>query len=916
MTSSEIRESFLAFFEKHAHRRVPSSPLLPADDPTLLFTNAGMNQFKDVFTGEEKRDYSRAASSQRCVRAGGKHNDLENVGFTARHHTFFEMLGNFSFGDYFKEGAIEFAHSLLVKEWKIDPKRLMFTVFSGADGIPADDEARALWRRIAGVDDDRVLGLGMKDNFWAMGDTGPCGPCSEIHYHFGDDIPCAAEAAGGRCEGPACDCDRWTEIWNLVFMQYERFADGTMKPLPAPSIDTGMGLERVTCVIQGKRSNYETDLFRILIGAIGDITGIPYDPDRPTDVSQRVVADHLRASAFLIGDGVYPSNEGRGYVLRRIMRRMIRHARLLGATEPIVYRLVPTLTDEMAAAHPVLRERQDVITAAIRREEDAFLATLDRGMGLLEEVFATSPTVKSSKTLPGAVVFKLYDTYGFPPDLTAIIARDRGVGIDQPGFETEMQKQRERSRAASDFSAAKGLVVPIDSPTEFLGYNELALDASVLAVIEIPGVADAGGVRDAGGGDAGATDLTGLVLDRTPFYAESGGQIGDRGSIAWTGGRLAVERTEKNARGVYVHIGRIEGPAPVAGTLVRAAVDRVTRLATERHHTATHLLHAALRRVLGDHVQQAGSYVGPDRLRFDFSHFQAMTPFELAEVERIANDAATADLEVAKRVYPIEEARKLGAMAFFGEKYGEFVRVVAIEGERDYERGENVVASREFCGGSHVRRSGEIGLIKIVSESAIASGVRRLEAVAGLEAVRWVETREAILEAACARLSAPPSELDNRLERVLEERRKLEKELGHMKAELALTRADEVLQGAIAVADVRLAAVFLPDLDPASLRTVSDRMVKSLGSGVVVVGSNPAGEDGSRKAALCVQVSRDLTARLKAGEIVGRLAKICGGGGGGRPDMAQAGGKEAEKVPQAVRAAEGVVRELLGASAA
>ncbi len=897
MKSSAVRESFLSFFERNGHRRVPSSPLLPAEDPTLLFTNAGMNQFKGVFTGEERRDYTRATSSQRCVRAGGKHNDLEQVGRTARHHTFFEMLGNFSFGDYFKEGAIVFAYDLLVKEWGLDPRRMMFTVFGGAEGIAADDEARALWRKVAGVGDDRVLGLGMKDNFWAMGDTGPCGPCSEIHVHLGDDIPCARAAEGRDCLGPACDCDRWNEIWNLVFMQYERFADGAMKPLPAPSIDTGMGLERVAAVIQGKRSNYDTDLFTALIAGTAELARVPYGEGGENDVSLRVIADHLRSSAFLVGDGVYPSNEGRGYVLRRIMRRMIRHARLLGVSEPFAFRLVPLLSELMADAHPVLADRREIITASIRREEETFLSTLDRGMNLLDAEIAG----RKEKVLPGEIVFRLYDTYGFPPDLTALIARDRGFDVDDEGFRGEMEKQKERSRGASDFSAREGLAVATESPTDFTGYGELACDATVVEAVA------AGEGRYA------------LVLDRTPFYAESGGQVGDRGVIAGSGGRFLVEKTEKTPRGVFLHVGRPgEGDGlPAPGTVVRAEVDREARLATERNHTATHLLHAALRRVLGDHVQQSGSLVGPERLRFDFSHFQAMTPEEIAAVEREINRGVVSDLPLVVRILPIEEAKKLGAMAFFGDKYGELVRVVSVEGHPDYDalapaQGEPVVASREFCGGCHVRRVGEIGPVKIVSESAIASGMRRIEAVTGTGAADFIGRRDAILARAGARLSAPAEEFPERIEKLMEEQKRQQKEIARLRSELAIEKSREGLANAETIGGIAVAALFIEDLDAATLRTVSERMVKSLGSGVVVLGSNPADESGQRKAVLCVQVSRDVTAKVKAGDLVGKLARICGGGGGGRPDMAQAGGKDATKVPEAISQVPGIVRELIG----
>ncbi|MEK8024034.1 MAG: alanine--tRNA ligase [Candidatus Hydrogenedentota bacterium] len=894
MTSSDIRESFLGFFEKKGHRRVPSSPLLPAEDPTLLFTNAGMNQFKLVFTGRESRDYNRAASSQRCVRAGGKHNDLENVGYTARHHTFFEMLGNFSFGDYFKEGAISFAYDLLVREWKMDPARLLFTVFSGEGGIPADDEARSLWKKIAGVGDDRVLGLGMQDNFWAMGDTGPCGPCSEIHYHLGDDIACAEESAGRKCKGVACDCDRWMEIWNLVFMQYERSGEGVLTPLPAPSIDTGMGLERVTAVLQGKRSNYDTDLFQRIIAEIGSRMNRTYGQEETTDVSLRVVADHLRAAAFLIADGIYPSNEGRGYVLRRIMRRMIRHVRLMGSHEPVAFTLVPVLVELMGQAHPVLEERAAIITQAIRREEETFLVTLDRGLLLLDEAIASL----KEKTIPGSIVFKLYDTYGFPPDLTALLARDRNLAIDQPGFDAEMAAQRDRSRKASSFEAAAEIDTDVETPTEFVGYEELRADARVLTVFP-----------EANGKHC-------VVLDRSPFYAESGGQVGDQGLISGGTARFQVEGTIKNSRGVYFHTGVFESGMLDVGALVRAEVNRGARVATERHHTGTHLLHAALHEVLGDHVRQAGSLVTPDRLRFDFAHFQAMTPEEIRKVEEIANAAVLADLDVTKRVYPIEEAKKMGAKMFFGDKYGELVRVVSIEGRSDYGESSSAareVASREFCGGTHVRRSGEIGIIRILSESAISAGVRRMEAVAGTKALEHVVRHEEILHTVGARLTSTVAELPERLERVLDERKKLQKELARARAEKAMREADEAVKGFQDLGGVRLGAAFIEDIDRTAMRLVGDKLLQSIGSGVIIVGSNPADDEGRRKAALCVLVSKDRTNIVKAGDIVARLAKICGGGGGGRPEIAEAGGKDAAKVPEAIDAAAGIVKELMKA---
>jgi len=889
MKSSEVRSSFLSYFEQNGHKKIASSSLLPAEDPTLLFTNAGMNQFKSVFTGEEKRNYKRATTSQRCVRAGGKHNDLEQVGRTARHHTFFEMLGNFSFGDYFKEDAIFFAYELLVKEWKLDKNRLIFTVFGGGDGVAADDEARALWRKIAGVSDDKILSLGIKDNFWSMGDTGPCGPCSEIHYHLGDHFPCEREAIGKKCLGPACDCDRWNEIWNLVFMQYERSADGTMKPLPAPSIDTGMGLERVSSVLQGHSSNYDTDLFSRLISAISDKAEKKYGVNAETDVSIRVISDHIRASSFLIGDGIYASNEGRGYVLRRIMRRMIRHGRLLGMTKPFAFELVPILAEEMGSAHPVLSERLEIITDAIRREEELFLTTLDRGMNLLETEMRSLP----EKKIPGRIAFLLYDTYGFPPDLTALIAESKGYKVDEKGFEEEMSKQRERSKEASDFSAKQNIVITHNTPTEFVGYTELKCEAILLETVSI------------------GEGLYVFILDRTPFYAESGGQIGDSGNILFDDCEYKVETAKKTAGGVYLHFVKTDLDAPECGSRVIAKVDRETRLSTERNHTSTHLLHAALRKILGEHVQQAGSYVGPDRLRFDFSHFKAMTEKEIAQVEAEMNAYVIENLPVSTKVYPIDEAKKLGAMAFFGDKYGELVRVVSVQGTASY-LPDNLTISREFCGGCHVRRVGEIGMVKIISETAVSSGMRRIEAVTGSKAVEEIIRSANLLVSLSKRLSTPQEELPARIEKMAEEQKKSEKELSRQKAELAMLQAEDKIKTAIKICGSSVMALVMEELDPGTLRNVSDRLIKAMGSGIVVMGSQPSDEDGNKKAALVVQVSKDLTSRIKAGEIVNRLARICGGGGGGRPDMAQAGGKDALKVPVAISAVPEIIKELLG----
>ncbi|RMH57436.1 MAG: alanine--tRNA ligase [Candidatus Hydrogenedentota bacterium] len=889
MKTAEVRETFLRFFEKEGHTRVPSSSLVPAEDPTLLFTNAGMVQFKSVFTGEERRDYSRATSSQRCVRAGGKHNDLEKVGRTARHHTFFEMLGNFSFGDYFKEAAILFARDLLVKTLELDPDRMLYTVFAGEGEIPPDEEARSLWMKIAGVGPERVLSLGASENFWSMGDTGPCGPCSEILYFLGEDIPCVAENSGGRCAGPNCDCDRWIEIWNLVFMQYERRADGSLLPLPKPSIDTGMGLERLTAVLQGVRSNYDIDLFRDLLHALAEERRVQYGVSEETDVSLRVIADHLRASAFLIADGVYPSNIGRGYVLRRIMRRMIRHGRLLGATEPWIHRFVPLVEEAMNQAHPVLAEKSALVTAAIAREEEQFLQRLDRGLELLEREINTHPD-----RLSGRTVFRLYDTYGFPPDLTYLIAEEKGITVDRGEFEKAMEEQRERSRKASDFSAEEFPDSGIDTPTDYTGYDCLSCEAVLLKSVPWKG-------------------RIALFLDRTPFYAEAGGQIGDRGwirSLERDRFSFRVEDTQKTPAGVYYHIGVLEKGSTeslVSGTTVICEVDSERRIATERNHTATHLLHAALRSVLGDHVQQSGSYVGPDRLRFDFSHFQGLTREELAEVERRANENVLRDLPVQTRVLPIEEARSLGAMAFFGEKYGELVRVVCVEGIPRYGEAEgSLTASREFCGGTHVKHSGEIGPIRIVSETAIASGVRRIEALTGREAVNAIVRDEGILSVLCRELSASTERLPERFEAILSEKKHLEKSLAELRITNALLRLEQVQPEEINHLSVLTA--FEENLSPSELRDLALRLEKKHRAEVVVLGSAPPDGRNGRKAAFCVAVTKEAAGKIAAGKIAAALAQMCGGRGGGKPTLAQAGGKDGGKVRDALRRVPEIIR--------
>ncbi|MBL4890134.1 MAG: alanine--tRNA ligase, partial [Candidatus Lindowbacteria bacterium] len=778
----------------------------------------------------------------------------------------------------------------------LNPDRLIYSVFEGNSEVAADDEARELWKKIAGVGDSQILGFGMKDNFWAMGDTGPCGPCSEIHYEMDRSLPCSNETAGKSCEGPNCDCDRWVEIWNLVFMQYERSSDGVMTPLPKPSIDTGMGFERVSAVIQGKTSNYEIDLFRDLIQDTSNLfPNREYGKDTDTDISLRVIADHIRASGFLIADGVYPSNEGRGYVLRRIMRRMIRHARVLGADSPLVHKLIPTLVRLMGDSHPVIREKEKIVMDAVSREEETFLATLDRGMALLDSEIAKL----SGDTLPGATAFRLYDTYGFPPDLTEIITQSRAISLDHDGFDEEMKKQQERSRGASDFSADEVVKIDVTTSTEFVGYKELSCNARVL---------------DQGSFGEGDNTQQFIVLDRSPFYAESGGQVGDRGSISNGDSLFDVSNTKKNAAGVYIHLGSIR-----QGSIsdfspeseVTAQANRSERLATERNHTATHLLHGALFEVLGDHVQQAGSYVGPDRLRFDFNHTKAVSRDEIERIEEIANSSVIENLAVATNTLPIEDAKKLGAKAFFGDKYSDMVRVVSIQGARAYNLQEGDAVSLEFCGGTHVRNTGEIGLTKITSESAIASGVRRLEAVTGMAALKNAAGMNAHLSDACQTLSTSPESFNERLGKFIQEKKKTDKELSKVKTQAALSNADSLIEKASEVKGIKVISEFIADLDQATLRSMTDSLSQKLGEGIVVLGSTPESSKGQKSAALCVRVSKNLTDRIKAGDIVGQMAQICGGGGGGKPEIAQAGGKKPENVPDAINQSSNIIEELL-----
>ncbi len=881
MTGSEIRKRFLDYFASKGHRVVSSSPLVPQNDPTLLFTNAGMVQFKDVFTGQEKRDYSRAATCQKCLRVSGKHNDLENVGRTARHHTFFEMLGNFSFGDYFKRDAIRFAWEFLTEHMGLDPDRLWITIYE------EDDEAEQLWLAETPVPAERIVRCGEKDNFWAMGDTGPCGPCSEIHFDQGPGIyPCPDP---DRC-GPECDCDRFLELWNLVFMQFERAPDGTMEPLPKPSIDTGMGLERVTAVVQKVRSNYETDLFRPLIDFTAGLAGVAYGQGGESDVSLRVVADHIRATTFLIADGVLPSNEGRGYVLRRIMRRAMRHGRMLGFEEPFFHKVAAVVVDRMEESYPELSDKRDYISKVILHEEERFSRTLDRGLQILEEEVRRLRDAGKS-VLPGSVVFRLYDTFGFPVDLTADILRDQGFTLDQEGFEAEMEAQREKARAAWKGSGEESVAEVYRElrqagvASAFAGYERLEALSPVVALIK-----DGRRVPEAREGDA-----VEVVLAETPFYGESGGQVGDTGSVAGEGFHIRVDGATKPFPDLIVHHGVVTRGLVREGDEAEARVEAGARFATAQNHSATHLLHAALKRVLGDHVKQAGSLVAPDRLRFDFTHFAAMTRDEIREVETLVNGWVQQNLPVTVTEESFEEARSAGVTALFGEKYGDVVRVVRM-GE----------ISAELCGGTHASRTGDIGFFKVLSEGGVAAGVRRIEAATGERAVAHVFALEDRLEQVAELTKASPEEAPERVRRILERVRELEREVTSLRGQLTSGAARDVLSQAREVNGVKVLATRVPAQDPKAMREFADGLRDRMRSGVVVLGAEAEG-----KALLLVAVTKDLTSRIRAGDLVRALAGIVGGRGGGRPELAQAGGPDAGKLDEALEAAHTEVERLL-----
>jgi alanyl-tRNA synthetase len=886
-TAAEIREAFLRFFEERGHRRVASSSLVPQNDPTLLFTNAGMVQFKDVFTGRERRDYARATTSQKCVRAGGKHNDLENVGFTARHHTFFEMLGNFSFGDYFKKDAVAWGWEFVTSpEWLgLAKDRLAATVFDGEGGLPWDEEAYDLWKA-QGVAPERIYKLGAKDNFWAMGDTGPCGPCSEIHFFQGNDIPCAEEKAGRECLGVACDCDRWLEIWNLVFMQFERSGDGTLTPLPKPSIDTGAGLERMAAVAQGRRSNYETDLFQNVIRAVERLAEKRYGQAADDDVSMRVIADHARATTFLVGDGVLPSNEGRGYVLRRIMRRAIRHGKRLGLERLFLADVCAAVIEEMGAAYPETRENRAFITKVAAQEEESFRRTLDKGLAILDEEIARLGD-RGEKVLPGKVAFQLYDTFGFPMDLTRVIAGERGLGVDEAGFDRHMAEQRARSEwKGSGEQAVTDLHKQIAAElgeTHFLGYETPSARAEVKAIL-------ANGARVA---RAGAGDEVEIVTVATPFYGESGGQVGDVGRIVARGLEVEVRDARRPVPGLITHLGAVVSGEVAVGDVVELSVDERRRDLIRANHSATHLLHFALRERLGDHVKQAGSVVAPDYLRFDFSHFQPLTDEETNAIERRVNELVRENVETDTAVLELEKARQAGAMMIFGEKYGDVVRVVRIG------------PSKELCGGTHVRRTGDISFFKIASEESIAAGVRRLVAYTGPRAVELSQREADELRRAAALLKAGAFDVAQKVDQAQRRVRELERALEEAAAKIATAQSGDLAAKAREVNGAKVLAVRVQG-DGKSLRELADKLRDKLGKGVVALGAE---QDG--KAILLVAVTKDLTAKVKAGELVKEGARLVGGSGGGKPELAQAGGPHAGGLDQALAAIEAAAARAL-----
>ena len=897
MTSAQIRKSFLQYFERHGHTVVPSSSLVPVEDPTLLFTNAGMNQFKDTFLGKERREYHRATTSQKCMRVSGKHNDLNNVGPSQRHHTFFEMLGNFSFGEYFKTEAIPFAWELLTDVWSIPPDRLYPTIFKGEAGIPRDDDAYTLWEGL--VPRERIVELGLAENFWAMGDTGPCGRCSEIHYHRGDHLPCSES----RCRGVDCSCDRYVEIWNNVFMEFDRQTDGTLAPLPAPSIDTGMGLERIVAVLQDKLSNYDTDLFFPLLQGIGEVTGTGYGPlgnrsaTEAGDTSMRVVADHLRAMTFLIADGVLPSNEWRGYVLRKIMRRAMRHGKKLGMTTPFLHRLVDIVVDEMGDAYPELRNARDSVVQVVESEEERFDKVLNDGLPRLEAVL--SGLAPGEGTVDGDEVFRLYDTYGLPLDFIEDLATERQLAVDRPGFERAMEAQRHRSRAGQSFgtTATREFVYASDEVERTLadtadlfdGYTSTAVtDTRVFALFD----AERHQVDELGEGATGYA-----VLERTPFYVEAGGQVSDTGRLTnETSAAMVVAMGRLTTSGPRVHSVRLESGRIRTGDVVTAEVDRPSRDATRRNHTATHLLHAALREVLGPHVKQAGSLVAPNRLRFDFAHLQPVTPDELTEVERRVNRQVYANQAVTTDIRATADAVAEGAMALFGEKYGDRVRVVSVPD-----------VSMELCGGTHCRATGDIGPFVITQEGGVAAGVRRIEALTGEGAVEYLHTRRDTLDRVLDRLAVPAERAVEAVQRLQTQTRQLSRDVEQLKVKAAMGHDGDGGDGDTSeIQGIKIVTRRVSDLDKPALRALADSMRNRVGTGVVVLASA-----GDEKVALLVTVTKDLTTRVHAGRMVKALAPIIGGKGGGRPDFAEAGGRMPDKIDGLLQESRDVVTRML-----
>jgi len=873
MKAAEIRQTFLKFFESKGHTIVASSPVVPGDDPTLLFTNAGMNQFKDVFLGFDKRPYTRATTAQKCIRAGGKHNDLDNVGYTARHHTFFEMLGNFSFGDYFKHDAITYAWELLTKHFKLPEEKLWVTVYA------EDDEAYDIWHKTVGVPAERIIRIGdnkgaryASDNFWMMGDTGPCGPCTEIFYDHGEGIP------GGPPGSPDEDGDRYIEIWNNVFMQFNRTEDGVMHPLPKPSVDTGMGLERVTAVLQHVHSNYEIDLFVALLAAakaaVEGAGGADVDAASP---SLKVIADHIRACSFTIVDGVIPGNEGRGYVLRRIARRGIRHGYKLGARTPFFHKIVAELVNQMGDAYPELRQAQARVTEVLKQEEERFFQTIERGMEILEAALATG-----TKQIDGETAFKLHDTYGFPVDLTADVCRERDVTVDQAGFDAAMARQREQARAAGKFKMAAGLEYT-GAPTTFHGYEHLTKETATVTAVYVDGTK----VEQASAGDDAV-----IVLDHTPFYAESGGQVGDRGELRNGSSRVLVEDTLKIQADVFGHHGRVVEGSVKVGDVFVAKVDAEARARTVRNHSATHLMHKALREVLGTHVQQKGSLVTAERTRFDFAHTAPLTDEEIRRVEAIVNAEILANEASKAELMGIEDAQKTGAMMLFGEKYGDTVRVLTIG------------STRELCGGTHVQRTGDIGLFKVVAESGVAAGIRRIEAVTGDNALAYLQGLEATVSHVAGTLKAAPAEVEGRIASVLDQVRALEKEVAALKGKLASAQGDELLQQTVDVKGLKVLAATLEGADAKALRETMDKLKDKLKTAAIVL----AAVDGG-KVQLAAGVTADATAKVKAGELVNFVAQQVGGKGGGKPDLAMAGGTDPSKLGAALASVQGWVAE-------